>query len=108
MRQVTVISPDGGITTQTVPRADYALLRSLVGGLIETVPHFTRYEGRPCRAFVDEEGQLKGLPLNVTATRLWRERLGRGAFRYEPLLYGVLVIDQTAPKAKKEEASHGA
>ncbi len=40
-------------------------LQQLVGGLVEAVPTTTRL-----RMYVNEEGRLKGLPLNVKATAL--------------------------------------
>lgn len=78
---------------------DLPVLQRLVGGRIERVPHFETYEGRPCEAWVDEEGSPEfrtDAVLNTRATRLWQDQLGGGdgPFTYEPLLFGTVVIEQ--------------
>lgn len=67
-------------------------LQSRVGGYIEAVPGFSRffdYDGpTPCVAFCDEEGKIKGLPVNPFATEFWRaDRPGGG-----DVLVGMVVI----------------
>lgn len=46
-------------------------LQKLVGGLIEGVSLGDIY------AYVNEEGKILGLPVNVIATRLWQDAYGR-------------------------------
>ena len=50
-------------------------LQYIVGGYIEQVPGFDSYGGYKCIAFCNEEGKLKGLPLNFMATKRWHESL---------------------------------
>lgn len=89
---------------------DLPVLQRLVGGPIERVPEFTVYEGRPCEAWVDEEGSPEfrtDAVLNARATKLWRDQLGDGPFTYEPQLYGTVVIEQrplTLPTPAKAAA----
>lgn len=60
-------------------------LQTAVGGYIEAVPGFDTYlppdvseEGfEACIAYCDEEGKLKGTPVNETATFLWDQALKR-------------------------------
>lgn len=54
-----------------------AQLQKAVGGYIETVPYFTNFthggvKYQRGKAFANEEGLLKGLPFNNTATNAWR------------------------------------
>lgn len=46
-------------------------LQAAVGGYIELVPYFTKFNGAPCSTFCDEEGKLKSKPFNIAATQLW-------------------------------------
>lgn len=95
MRKLTVLKTDG---TQEViehkGREPLKVLQGLVGGYVEGVPHFTKFEGKRCRAWANEEGLINGLPLNEQATKLWKEQLGAGPFAYDPKLYGTIVIEQ--------------
>lgn len=50
-------------------------LQKAVGGYIELIPQFTTLGGSPCHAFCNEEGKLKGLPINRRATQLWHDAL---------------------------------
>lgn len=57
-------------------------ITAAVGGYLETVPYFHTIpdpdvdsEAVKCIAFCDEEGKLKGLPLNRVATMLWSHSL---------------------------------
>ncbi len=48
------------------------------GGYIQVVPEWSQLpDGRKCVAFCDEDGKMKGLPLNNAATALWRAELLR-------------------------------
>lgn len=78
---MTIIQADGSIATapldaEQVKRVPQFLdrLQGLLGGYIETVPYFNRYEGRPCVAFCNEEGKLARpapLPTNMLASMMW-------------------------------------
>lgn len=60
----------------TVMEAEPTLheMQVAVGGYIEVIPGFTRYNGKKCAAICNEEGKLKRLEVNVPATELWREQ----------------------------------
>ena len=69
---MTIISPNGTQhkTEHTKPVA-LDVLQQSVGGYIEIVPHFTKYNNKPCVAFCNEEGKLEQLPYNHVATTAW-------------------------------------
>jgi hypothetical protein len=48
-------------------------MQQAVGGYIELIPRFERYEGLNCAVFGDEEGKLKGKPVNEQATKKWAQ-----------------------------------
>lgn len=76
--RITVIRATDGerIVTDLTRAATLEELQKSVGGYIETVPYFDRYNGEPCVAFCNEEGKLDGLPLNVAATNAWQKLCG--------------------------------
>lgn len=83
------------------PRSpDWTVLRRLVEGYIEMVPHLTSIEldGRRtrCTVYVNECGKLNRMPRNDAMSTLWKSELLRqrpGAeFWYEPELHGPVVI----------------
>lgn len=95
-RQLTIISPSGIVTIQVYDkRQQLEILQKAVGGYIEVVPYFTRYSGRVCTCYCNEEGKLDRLAPNAAATALWHEQLGPRAF---DILAGHVAIDQTLPK----------
>lgn len=57
------------IPLDSVP--DLALLQKWVGGYVEVVPRFQKFENKRCVAFCNETGKLDGLQRNEAATRLW-------------------------------------
>jgi hypothetical protein len=75
VRGVLTIIPVGNGAVSSKELAAPPALKDLqggVGGDIEIVPYFTRYEGKPCVAFCNEHGKLHlGLPVNRRATILW-------------------------------------
>ena len=63
------------------------------GGWLEAVPGWQTLTSRnpvPCVAFCDEEGKLKGMPVNEIATLLWHAALDRDGIK---LMHDVLVGD---------------
>jgi hypothetical protein len=74
---LTVIKADGTVTDETLGEATtfdslYQKLKDgMDGGPLEAVPLFPEYDGEPCIVFCDEEGRMKGLQANATATKLW-------------------------------------
>jgi hypothetical protein len=54
------------------------------GGYIQVVPKWQQLpDGRKCVAFCDEDGRMKGLPVNDAATALWHDELKRGGLSGE-------------------------
>jgi hypothetical protein len=79
MYNVFIIRADGSIeftVQQGAPKLKQ--LQDAVGGWIETIPYFHKFEFggrwfRRGRAFANEEGLLRGLPPNSRATSAWRQ-----------------------------------
>lgn len=98
---VTVWHEDGSIQALTIAKDDeYATLSHAVGGFIETVPLFNRYEGRACRAYCNENGIMEGQIPNWPATKAWRDILKKAGV-LDPDgsgLFGPIAIIQTLPK----------
>jgi len=63
----TLIKPDG--TTERIEGVvTLSAAQSLVGGYIEFVPLKDEYAGKNLQLIVNEEGLLKGLPINGVAS----------------------------------------
>lgn len=83
---VIIFRADGSIekTTQA-KKPEYEQLRKAVGGYIETVPAFTRYEGfSRGTAYANEEGLLRGLQFNQNATQAWLTDLHKQGKPFDP------------------------
>ena len=89
---LTIIQVDGAVSSEELaaPPALEALQAGIGGGYIEIVPWFTKYRGRRCMAFCDEDGKRKGLPINDHATALWHALVA--ALRGRDVLVGPVVI----------------
>lgn len=75
---LTVIRIDGRRDITALPTAPTLdQLRAAVGGAIEVIPFFTKFEGRECVAFCHEEGKLEGLAANPVAQGLWERAVRR-------------------------------
>jgi Domain of unknown function (DUF3846) len=77
---ITIIKPDGTRSTVTCnSKTQYAALKTAVGGWIETLPYFNKFEvdgkQKSCVAYCNEEGKLTGLPYNAPARALWLDAL---------------------------------
>jgi hypothetical protein len=91
--RLTLIPVGGAITLQEVvapPRLEF--LQVWIGGYLEAVPGFTRYEGQPCVAFCNEDGKRKRmdadgredhdrLPRRPGGNRDWRRRTHVGSVK---------------------------
>lgn len=96
---LTTIHADGSKTVSDSPKSPALdALQKAVGGYIETVPLFTRYEGRPCAAYCNEDGKVNGLPANKAATALWAAQPQTKGQPLGDFLVGDVVIVQTKPK----------
>ncbi len=95
MYYITVIETNGRVR-KLDPQAgvpDYTQLQELVGGMIQLVPYYDYYAGKPCVAFCDEEGKLKGLEFNAAATISWAKRFVRAVgYPMRGTIQGPLVV----------------
>jgi hypothetical protein len=64
-----------------------AELQALVGGYIEQMPGVGSV-----RMFFDEDGRLKGRPVNAAATAMVAEALKGKTLRYQPVIVGDVVV----------------
>jgi hypothetical protein len=90
---ISVIKSDGAvIRTRQDKQPNLEQLQAAVGGDIQPVPHFRKFENHVGVAYADEDGQMKNLPLNMLATTMWLQNLGKGPFSYPPRLFGNVVF----------------
>lgn len=105
MYYMTVIESDGSfspVQEQENAPGYKQIKAALSGGLLEHVPYFDKYGTRPCVAFCDEEGKLKGLDMNPKATYLWYACLAPEPFRPDTL-HGAIVIIAADTEAELKE-----
>lgn len=100
MYAVIKIITDGQIIHETSLKAPtYEVLREFVGGLIQYVPHLTKFENyKRGQMVVNEEELIHNLPYNQMATIIWLDNLGKGPFSYPPELYGNAIYWAKIPK----------
>jgi hypothetical protein len=89
------INTDRTITTKEYDRElPLKDIQDAVGGYIETVPYLTTVyndgKPQPCVAFCNEEGKIRGLDHNPSATTLWHELVPH--MRGVDVLNGPVVI----------------
>jgi hypothetical protein len=99
MRKITVIKADGTIDAQVVRRAELPFLQEMVGGNIEQIPHFAKYEGSKCRVWCNDEGRVIPLPKNDVASKLWKEQVSAVQSMppcFDATVFGNIVIEQVA------------
>lgn len=104
LRLVTVIEPDGTTTVTQEPNPNYDKLSKAVGGYIQEIPEFKKYNGiRVNVAYCNEEGKLTGQLYNRLATVAWRAYLDSTKQPYSigmSILVGPVIIIQSLPKTK--------
>jgi hypothetical protein len=86
------ISPGGEVKRtplNTHPTLDQ--LKDIVGGYIELVPYFNKFENKPCIAFCNEMGKLHELPVNLKATNLWIDAYG-GSVSPDYLVGSIAIV----------------
>lgn len=89
MSKVIKVTTDNRITVIDVDLMDIRSIQRAVGGYIETV-HTKRmadYFKKPVLMLVDEEGLLKGLPMNTTGSLLYGT-----AFHGHPIVGDILFV----------------
>ena len=93
MKGALIIIPTGAGAVSSkelaAPPALEDLKAAIGGGYIEAVPGFTRFKGKPCVAFCDEDGKRKNMLVNGIATELWYEQVGD---RYDWLVGPVVIV----------------
>jgi Domain of unknown function (DUF3846) len=88
--KMIVIQPSGEkVITDLAETPNLDQLQSGVGGFIEVIPYFSKYEGHACVAFCNEEGRLKGMLRNSLAHELWEASNG---LNIDYMLVGPVVI----------------
>jgi len=84
MNKVVFLGAGGGRLDIPSDKPSLETLQKAVGGYIERVPDWDKFEGESCIAYCNEEGLLHNLPRNLNATQLWREHLGtKGPFHLD-------------------------
>lgn len=69
-----VLSTSGAESITVIDRPPpLDVLQNAVGGYLQLVPYFDKYEGKECVVFCNEEGKLHGLLYNQKATQAWRK-----------------------------------
>jgi hypothetical protein len=67
-------------------------MRRTLGGSFEQLPHFTTYQKRRCRAFVNRDAKLEAQPFNRLATRTWHQSTTEPVLAMTDYVAGPLVI----------------
>lgn len=104
MLQGFILRADGSPPLRVDRRLSLKEKQEIVGGLIQLVPAWDRFIGRPAVVYANEEGLLEGLPINLGATAAWRSYLNETVGRegYYPDM-AVLVGDVLIITADTEE-----
>jgi len=107
-RMVFAIHPDGNISVKRQQKSPkLAQLQEAVGGYIQEIPHFTRFEHNGVSytrgvAYCNEHGRRKELPFNEAASKAWKVCLGNAPLWYEPHILGTVVFVTTAKGGEDE------
>ena len=64
-------------------------LQKIIGGYLERVPMWQRFNGAECVALCDEEGKIKEKPVNVAATVEWQRAQ---SLPVDDVLVGTVVV----------------
>ena len=94
MYDAITIKTDGKILRVAMNKQPtFDFIQQVVGGSIELVPHFSKYEGRPVTVvYANEEARRTTLKFNTLATQAWLSCLHGGPKRYRPQLFGDILI----------------
>ena len=69
-----ILKVDGTVEKRIFKNAEILEeLQEIVGGWIEAVPGWDKFEGRKCWVVCNEEGKNEGLDINTNATMLWAQ-----------------------------------
>lgn len=86
-----LITPHGENEPINYGKMKLETAQELVGGYVEVVPLFNKYLGQPCIVLCDEEGKLKGKPVNNRASLEWYKCLGHSV---DDMLVGDILVLQ--------------
>ena len=96
MGKVTFIRASGKAAVfENVAKPSLEALQAMVDGYIERVPNWDALAGEPCVVYCNEEGLIDGLPVNHSATVMWRAELDDAGEPYSKdmaTLHGDIVI----------------
>ena len=94
MYDAITIKTDGKILRVAMNKQPtFDFIQQVVGGSIEMVPHFIKYEGRLVTVvYANEEARRTTLKFNTLATQAWLSCLHGGPKRYRPQLFGDILI----------------
>ena len=94
MYDAITIKTDGKILRVAMNKQPtFDFIQQVVGGSIEMVPHFIKYEGRPVTVvYANEEARRTTLKFNTLATQALSSCLDGGPKRYRPQLFGDILI----------------
>ncbi|RUW56826.1 DUF3846 domain-containing protein [Mesorhizobium sp. M8A.F.Ca.ET.021.01.1.1] len=103
---LVTVKVDGTTTEKQVNINDLRAFQEAVGGYIEVVQLLEMFDHggviRKCIALCDEEGKLKGKPINVEATKKWYRnvegKVGIPAHRMNDFLVGDIAFVFGDPK----------
>ncbi len=99
--QIIILSTHGTVLEENREHSpELSEMQGAVGGYIEAVPSFIRYENKPCVAFCNENGKLEGLDVNLHATQLWWSQAPQ--FKEHDILVGDIVVIVADPEKLKE------
>lgn len=66
------VTADGQLNSEIVDKPPtLERMQEIVGGWLELVPGFSRFQDERAVAYCDEEGRLKHLPVNALASEAW-------------------------------------
>lgn len=85
------IQPDGTRSEQ-YGKPELAALQREVGGYIEEIGYFTKFEGHRCTAYANEDGLMMLMPRNTPAMKLWADQ-----YTHASVLVGPVVIVVKGP-----------
>lgn len=95
---LVTVRADGTVGEQQIdPRDCLPQLQDAVGGYLEVVPYLKLFDHggatHSCVAFCDEEGKLKGKPVNRQASDIWDRQLAeKGVRRNIDVLVGDIAF----------------
>ncbi|QIV65846.1 DUF3846 domain-containing protein [Mesorhizobium phage Cp1R7A-A1] len=98
MVTMVTVKASGEIVEAEVAINNLRAFQTAVGGDIQVIPYCELFEHkdiiRKCIALCDEEGKLKGKPVNRTATAMWHRGLAErlGAFRMDVLVGDIAFV----------------